>query len=241
MQFQNASVDMSIEKTPSTSFENVNDQLRAELDVLLEEYKLCTTRMIREVDSDEKGFEFNLVGIGALIVAITFAIDKKAYFLLLLLSLPFHILTWALARRNMWTSFLVAYMSSVLTPRINRIIGGTEIFQPGNQDAAHFLSWEKYHYSRLDDNPYLKITLAMPLIGRAVLQFAITIITVLAYFLFKQMDSLYNQTLFDDILIWVNIVFFAVSLFNLGSTTLGWLKTLSSTLKFGEKNDKKED
>ncbi len=180
--------------------------------------------MMREVDSDDKGFEFNLVGIGALIVSITFAIDQKAYFLLLLLSLPFHILTWSLARRNMWTSFLVAYMTTILAPRINKIIEGTNNYQPGNHEYAHFMSWEKYHWSRLDENPYFKITIAMPLVGRAVLQFAITIITILAYFLFKQTDPLYNQTIFDEILIWVNAVFFLVSVFSLGITTIGWLK-----------------
>lgn len=217
-------VDHIPAKKPAPCFEDNDNLVRAELDVLLEEYELCTNRMMREVNSDDKGFEFNLVALGAMVVAITFAIDKKAYFLLLLLSLPFHLLTWSLARRNIWTSLLVSYMTTVLSPRINRLIQGSEVYYPGNDRITHFLSWERYHWTRLDQNPLLKVPIAMPLVGRAIFQVVMAVVVIIAYYLFKQMDPQYLAGPFDGVLVGLNVVFLAVSLFTLSIGSITWAK-----------------
>lgn len=88
--------------------ENYGENQRIEFDLLLEEYKVANARLTRELDMEEKGFEFLFIAIGGTVVAMTFILEQSAFFLMLLLALPFHLLTWKQARRIIWTAQLVS-------------------------------------------------------------------------------------------------------------------------------------
>jgi len=184
---------------------------RIEFDLLLEEYKMVNARLTRELDMEEKGFEFLFIAIGGTVVAMTFVLQQNAYFLMLLLALPFHLLTWKQARRIIWTAQLVSYIRQVLAPRLNAIVQGVASKQKVAGKTLVFKSWEEYALSYLESRTMFTLTMAFPHAGQSFLHLGAAISLVVAYYLLRANTPQYLASGFDTGLIAVNYASLAAS------------------------------
>ena len=69
---------------------NLLCRLRFNFNLLPEEYRIINNRAIRELEADERGFECNLIGINAIVVANSMALlsTKPVEFLACAVQIP---------------------------------------------------------------------------------------------------------------------------------------------------------
>src|SRR5688500_3232888 len=73
---------------------NPPEKPNLEFELWLDEYKLVQDQILQRQESDEKSYESLIITVSAVVAASSLVINYKAYFLLLLLSLPFDISHW---------------------------------------------------------------------------------------------------------------------------------------------------
>jgi hypothetical protein len=200
------------------------DSLKYELEILLQEYQMTTTQIVHRSEADEKGLELSLLVVSTVITAATFAVQYTAYTLLLVLAIPFHVLIWGQVRRVNTSRRLVEYVTRIVAPRLNTIIGRTSYV---DGKPIEFVSWEGYisNNIRTDFFSYLAVLLTQA--GRVLVQLSAAIILPIAYMLFRQGNPQYQISPFDTPLLIMNILFLSLSLFLLSITFIQTRKHLS--------------
>lgn len=180
---------------------------------LLVEYTVIDGRIIREMDADDRFMELNLVALSAVTIASSFVIEQKAYFLFLILTLPFYLLTWSQARRVITIAKLIGYSRLVLAPRLNSIIQQESKAVKEGERPPRFISYEEYVLSDLDSSIWKTFfSQALPQAGKSVLQLTIAILLVVTYLIYKSFDVNYLASAFDVVLIVINGIFIVLSI-----------------------------
>jgi hypothetical protein len=217
----------SLPSPPFQPSESNPGTVNLEYTTLLEEYKMLNARIGRELDSDDKSFEFNLVAVSATVIAISFSLQQGAYFLLLLLTIPFYLLTWNEARRIIWLALLVTDIE-IIASRINTIIQETAPNDIASGKPHKFRAWESNVNKFLEGRFIVSLTIAMPQTGRAILQLSIAIALLLGYLFTARSPAAYVTTPFDATLVVINIVSIIVSIVLLGVAAFTRMKRRSS-------------
>ena len=78
-------------------------------------------RILQRLEADDKNYEFMMITFGAIIAAASVVISYQAYFLLLVLSMPLHILVWDQLRKSFIGHSLSRYASEVVIPHLNDV------------------------------------------------------------------------------------------------------------------------
>lgn len=196
---------------PPTS--NSFDLRKLEFDLWLEEYQIVHNQILRRLEADEKGYESLIITLSAIVAASSLVINYKAYFLLLLLSLPFQILIWDNVKRSVTGAAMWRYATYVVAPRLDSIVQSKE--------AEKFIGWESY-VTASRSNRSIRFIRFLPKSGRTLLQFGASLILVVLYFGFTKNND-YKSEWVDTLLITINIVAAAISLFVLGARKLSRL------------------
>ena len=183
--------------------ESSNESLKSEFDLWLQEYKIIHNQILRRIEADEKGYELLIITISAIVAASSLVINYKAYFLLLILSLPFHILIWDQIKRAITSYRLAEYATKVVAPKLNRIIQGKN--SQKSDYTEKFIGWENYDPIQNRAKQIVRLVRLLPKTGRTALQFGTSLILVILYFLFKDSDPQYFPTIADSLLIVVNV------------------------------------
>jgi hypothetical protein len=184
------------------------DAILKEYDLALDEHKIINAHIVHFQEANAKLYEFGLVALGAIVVAAAFVIQQKAYNLLLVLSIPFHVLIWLQARRGMISHYLSKYIISEIAPRIRNTIN----LQYGTGQKSTFVFWEEYITTISQKNIAYAFVVGMPEAGRTIYQISIAGALVIAYFLFKASNPQYVSTWLDTGLLVLNGVAFFVTI-----------------------------
>ena len=186
---------------------------KLEFDLWLQEYQIVHNQILGRIEADEKSYESLIITISAVVAASSLVINYKAYFLLLILSIPFHILIWDQVKRSIKGSALWQYSTKVVAPKLNSIVQGVH-----NSDLTdNFVGWEDYIGK---GKRIVRIVRALPKSGRSALQFGASQVLVILYFIFRNNDATYNATQLDLLLICVNILVAIISVFTVSARFL---------------------
>ncbi len=195
-----------------------NDKKNSDMDAILMEYnlaldesKVVNAQILHFQEANTRLYEFGLAALGAVVVAASFVIEQKAYNLLLVLSLPFHVLMWLQTRRGIVSNHLANYLIFEIAPRIRNTIN--QHYDSGQKST--FVFWEEYMTRVSRKNRILTFVAGLSEVGRIIYQLSIAGALVIAYFLFKASDHLYIATWLDSALLVLNSVVFIASIFGI--------------------------
>lgn len=190
---------------------NDMDAILMEYNLALDEHKIVNAQILHFQEANTRLYEFGLVALGAIVVAASFVIEQKAYNLLLILSLPFHVLMWLQTRRGIVSNHLANYIIFEIAPRIRNTIN--QHYDSGQKST--FVFWEEYMTRISRKNRILTFVAGLSEVGRLIYQMSIAGALVIAYFLFTASNSFYVATWLDTGLLVINGIAFIVSVFGI--------------------------
>lgn len=103
------------------------DAILMEYNLALDEHKIVNAQILHFQEANTKLYEFGLIALGAIVVAASFVIEQKAYNLLLVLNLPFHVLMWLQTRRGIVSNHLANYIIFEVHPEYVTLLIGIMI------------------------------------------------------------------------------------------------------------------
>ena len=191
-------------KDSSTKSESNN----LEFNLWLQEYQIVHNQIQNRLEADDKNYEFLIITLSVIIAATSIVISFKAYFLLLVLSIPFHILVWDQVRKSFIAHRLGKYVSEVVAPNLNASVNKYIASKPR---FSEFIGWESY-YSRTEYKWLVHTVRILPKFGRTLVEFGVSTLLLGIYFLVRDQDIQYIPTPFDFILVGLNAILIGVSL-----------------------------
>jgi FtsH-binding integral membrane protein len=194
--------------------------LKFEYETLIEEYRTVNSHNIRRIEADDKNLELILIAIGTVVAASSIAVQQKAYALLLVLAIPFHVLFWVHMRRALTGYHLIKYTIEVLAPRLNAIIQRTSTDHDEYGKPFHFESWEGYVGSMLKRRSILYYLPKVSSLGKILLEVGGAAVLLVAYILSRVYDLQYVVSAFDTGLLLLNALISIISLFYLAAVSL---------------------
>ena len=120
------------------------DVLLAELELHKTEFSSLRQEILQLLDSERQYLYLSLVAFGAGLGLTPFIADQKAYAILLLFPLVFHVLLWEMLKSTESIGNIAIYFVTKLTPRVNdilRLLGQ-------QSDTMDALGWEEYLHTR---------------------------------------------------------------------------------------------
>lgn len=183
---------------------------KLEMELWLHEYQIVHNQIIRRLEADEKSYESLILTISAIVAASSVVINFQAYFLLLILSIPFHILIWDQVKRGI-TGYKLGEYAGIVAERLNNIVDRLASETPYTPEK--FVGWENYKQPRKRSKRLVKFVRFLPKSGRTALQFSASIVLVLAYYLFRNSDINYLSTQVDIFLLAINLIAIMFSIF----------------------------
>jgi hypothetical protein len=195
---------LAAQKTKSTAIDSEPTEVDSsgmvspEFEIWLEEYKLIQDQILKRQEADEKSYESLMITVSAVVAASSLVINYKAYFLLLLLSLPFHILLLKQARRSIVGASLWRYMTRVVAPKLNSLAQEHR----RSSEIQKFVGWEQ---NAANDKQLIWFVRVLPKSARSALQFGASIVLVVLYFTFRN-DPQYEATPVDLLLLIINLL-----------------------------------
>lgn len=188
-----------------------------EFEFLVIEYQKVNSQLHQWLDTDQKEIDVALVAISAVVVAASFAIDQTAFVLLLLLALPFHLLIWAQARKSIIVHHLSHYMREGIIPKLSKHFRS---LQAGSMkgNAQQSLIWEEYVATISKGFSITSLALGLPHIGKMILHSSIAFTLVVYYFVLRTNNIQYTISMFDNILLIVQIIASIASLLAMYAT-----------------------
>jgi hypothetical protein len=118
--------------------------LLAELDLHKVEYEGLRHEILQSLDSERQYLYLSLVTFGAGLGLAPYISTQKAYVILLIFPLVFHVLLWEMLKSIESIGNLVAYLMTVIIPRVNTILDllGRET------QAVRVWGWEEHLHAR---------------------------------------------------------------------------------------------
>jgi len=117
-----------------------DDQLKTELDALLEEYRALKSEIVSNLDSGRQIATLTLTAIGILITASPFIIQSHATIIFLVAPLLFYVLAWSQLRYIYLVLDMGNYLKDVILPNVHRILKETQT--NNKHDISFILGWE---------------------------------------------------------------------------------------------------
>lgn len=191
--------------------DNDLDALMMEYNLALDEHKTVNAQILHFQEANTKLYEFGLIALGAVVVAASFAIEHTAYNLLLVLSLPFHILMWLQIRRGIVSNHLANYIIHEIAPRVRNTVN--EYYD--SRKTTTFIFWEEYVTKISRKNKLVTFVVGLSEAGRIIYQISISAALVIAYFLYTSMNNQYGYSGLDIFLLVLNGVAFTLSIFGI--------------------------
>jgi hypothetical protein len=128
-----------------TKEEEINkDVLLAELDLYKTEFASLRQEILQLLDAERQYLYLSLVAFGAGLGLTPFISNQKAYAILLLFPLVFHVLLWEMLRATESIGNIAIYFVTKLTPRVNHIL----LLLGRQGDTIDALGWEEYIHTK---------------------------------------------------------------------------------------------
>jgi len=127
-----------------TRKENEREALLAELDLHKVEFQSLRQEISQSLDAERQYLYLSLVAFGAGLGLAPYISTQKAYVILLIFPLVFHVLLWEMLKSIRSIGNMVAYLMTMIIPRVNAIL---DMLGRENQDVRVW-GWEEHLHSR---------------------------------------------------------------------------------------------
>lgn len=117
-----------------------DEQIKTELDMVLEEYRALKTEIVANLDSARQIAQLTLTTIAILIGLIPFILQFHATVLFLIAPFLFYSLAWTQLRYIYLVIDMGNYLKKTLVPNARRLL--SEISTVKERDFSEILSWE---------------------------------------------------------------------------------------------------
>lgn len=188
---------------------------------LLEEYRKLNSQQTQVwLEYDQKELEMLFIAVSAVVIAATFTIQQGAYSFLLILTLPFHALIWAQARKIFLVRQLSYYIRQYLMIKISKHTG-SKVSESDKLDSDTFISWEGYISEITQGIRVGSYILKLNQLGRVILPFSLTLALVFLYYILRLNNPLYAYSSYDTTLLMMQVPISLASLFTIALSHLG--------------------
>lgn len=126
--------------TEESIFMNKDEQLKIELNVLLEEYKALKAEIVSNLDSGRQVASLTLTAVGIFISASPAIIQSHLNIVFLIAPLLFYALAWSQLRYTYLVLDMGDYLKKVIVPNVQRVL--KETHGTKERDIRYILSWE---------------------------------------------------------------------------------------------------
>jgi hypothetical protein len=132
---------LDIKSKPETAVKKESkdkEALLAELDFHKAEFSALRSEISQHFESERQYLNLSLVAFGAGIGLAPFLSSQKAYIILLLFPLVFHVLLWEMLKSVQSVNSISIYLMNILIPRVNELL---DLLGREKQDVLA-LGWE---------------------------------------------------------------------------------------------------
>jgi hypothetical protein len=117
-----------------------DEQIKIELDTVLEEYRSLKSEIVANLDSARQIVQLTLTTVAILIGLVPFILQFHATILFLIAPFLFYSLAWTQLRYIYLVIDMGNYLKKSLVPNVRRLL--SEISQVKDRDFSEILSWE---------------------------------------------------------------------------------------------------
>ena len=120
---------------------NRDEQIKAELSILLDEYKALKAEVVSNLNSGRQVVNLTLVAVGVLIGGSQVVIQSGHIIVFLIAPLFFHLLAWTQLRYTFLVLEIGSYLRDVLAPRIRQAL--REMANETEEELSYIMQWEE--------------------------------------------------------------------------------------------------
>lgn len=117
-----------------------DEQIKTELDVVLEEYRVLKTEIVENINSGRQIAQLTLTAFAILIGLVPFILQYAATILFLIAPFLFYSLAWTQLRYVYLVIDMGNYLKGTLVPNVRRLL--SELSTVRRRDFDAVLSWE---------------------------------------------------------------------------------------------------